>query len=273
MNEVIKTQQSKIVEYAKTDIIKKRFNQIFNDMSKTNGFITSLINIINNNKMLQNCDPETVFGSALVACSLNLPINPTIGFAYLLPYGSRCQLILGYKAYIQLAIRTGQYADIHCSSVYEDELDYYNPITGKVKFTDRSTWKQRDNNESNKIVGYYSYFKLLNCYSKEFYMSKKQIEAHAKKYSKSYGSTSSTNIWKSDFELMALKTVIRQLLRRWGMLSIEMQKAIEHDNSSVDLDDNISYDDNPNVKPKKDEINVTEIANLISGGVDDSGVK
>lgn len=267
-NDLVK-QQNKIVQFAKSEAIKNRFNEVFDNMTKTNSFITSLINIVNSNKMLQNCDPDSVFGSALVACSLDLPINPTIGFAYLLPYGAKAQLILGYKAYIQLAIRSGQYKDIHCTSVYEDELDYFNYLTGEIKFSNQENWKQRENNEDDKIIGYYACFKLHNGFEKGFYMSVNKIRTHAKKYSKSYNSTSSTNIWKSDFESMALKTVVRQLLRKWGILSIEMQKAIETDNGSIDLDENISYDDNPSLKLKPDDkVSVQEIDNLISGGVE-----
>jgi len=270
-NDLIKTPQNKIVQFAKSDTIKTRFNEVFNNLSKTNSFLTSLINIVNNSKSLQNCDYETVFGAALVAASLDLPVNPTLGFAYLLPYGSKCQLILGYKAYIQLAIRSGHYKSIHCSSVYEDELDYYNYLTGEIKFTDQETWNQRNNEEDDKIVGYYSCFKLLNAFEKQFYMTINKVQKHAVKYSKSYTSTSSTNIWKSDFNSMALKTVVRQLLRKWGILSIEMQTALKSDSGAIDMDENITYDDNPKfVLKEKEEVAVKQIDQMISGGGDET---
>ena len=262
------TKQNQIAQIAKSDKVKQRFNEIFNNMTKTNSFIASLVSVINSNKMFANCEADTILGSAMVAASLDLPVNNSLGFAYILPYAGKAQLILGYKAYIQLAIRSGSYKTIHATSVYEDELDHYNYMTGELVFTDKENWKQRESNEIDKIVGYYAYFKLLNGFEKSIYMPKNKIVTHAKKYSKSYSSTSSTNIWKNDFESMALKTVVRQLIRKWGILSIEMQQAVTNDYGAIDADGNTEYIDSSETKVTE-VVDVSNLDNMISP--DESG--
>jgi recombination protein RecT len=237
-----------VIQLAKSDSVKKRFEEVFNNPVKASSFIASMINVVNGNGALKKCDGNTVIGAALVAAALDLPVDPNLGFAYIIPYGNTAQLQLGYKSFIQLAMRSGQYKNLHASEVFEDELDYYNPITGEVKFTDMKTWKQRSKGEDKKVVGFYGTFELNNGFKKELFMSVDEVKTHAKKYSKSYGSNSSKNIWQSDFEAMALKTVLKRLISKWGILSVDMQRAVKSDQGvvrNIDNIDDVDYDDNP----------------------------
>jgi len=242
------TNVSPVVQLAKKDEVKRRFEEVFGDPNKAASFIASMINVVNSNPALQKCEPNSVMGGALVAAALDLPIDSNLGFAYLIPYGDKAQLQLGYKSFIQLAMRSGQYKNLHASEVYEDELEYYNPITGEVKFTDMKTWTQRSKGKDDKIVGYYANFELINGFRKEIYMSKDEVKAHAKKYSKSYSRNSANNIWQTDFNAMALKTVLKRLISKWGILSVEMQRAVKSDQGVIrDINniEDISYDDSP----------------------------
>lgn len=147
---------------------------------------------------------------------------------------------------------------MNCSAVYQDEIVDYNPITGECQFaTDFSTCEQRNNGETDKIVGYYAWFRLKSGFTKELYMSKNEVLNHAKKYSQSYrydlNDNKNSSKWSTDFDAMALKTVIKLLLSKWGILSIEMQKAIQDDQKTFDEDGNESYGDNmPDVDDEPD---------------------
>lgn len=258
---------SPVIQMAKRDEVKKRFEEVFADTQKASSFIASMINVVNSNSTLQKCDPNSVMGGALVAAALNLPIDTNLGFAYLIPYGTTAQFQLGYKAFIQLAMRSGQYKKLHASEVYEDELEFYNPITGDVKFTDIKTWKQRRAGKDDKIVGYYANFELVNGFKKELFMYAEEIKTHAKKYSKSYSRSGANNIWQQDFNAMALKTVIKRLISKWGILSVEMQRAVKSDQGfvkNIDNIDEITYDDNPNKVVVEDTVTVLE-ADIIKG--------
>ncbi|MBO8169319.1 MAG: recombinase RecT [Thermoanaerobacteraceae bacterium] len=215
---------------------KKRFEEVLG--KRAPGFISSLINLVNGNTNLQECIPQTVIASAAVAATLDLPIDPNLGFAYIVPYKvkgvAKAQFQMGYKGFIQLAMRTGQYKTINAAEVYEGEIKSHNRITGEIEF-------DFDNKQSDKIIGYVAYFKLLNGFEKYLYMTVEEIEAHAKRYSKSYNSSSSP--WKTDFHSMALKTVIKRLLSKYGILSIEMQTAVKVDQAVINqVDDNGNFD-------------------------------
>lgn len=209
--------------------IKKRFDDILG--KKSPGFISSIMSVVNSKMELKAVEPMSILASAVVAATLDLPINPNLGFAYIVPYKGSAQFQMGYKGFIQLAIRSGQYETIHASDVYEDELKFWNPITGEFALTDKDTWKQREAGETNKIVGYVAFFKLLNGFRKYIYMTTAQVNKHAQKYSQSY--SSDRGRWKLDFGAMALKTVLKLLLSKYGILSIEMQHAIEVDQAVV----------------------------------------
>lgn len=246
MANIVKS-QNPIAQYAKRDDVKKRFEEVLGNPSKAASFIATLINITNNNNYLQKCDPNSIMGSAMIAATLDLPVNPNLGFSAIVPYGKQAQFQMMYKGFIQLAMRSGQYKDINASEVYKDELESYNPLTGKVIFTNMKNWKMRKSGDEKNIVGYYAFFELNNGFKKEIYMEADEVKNHAKKYSASYRRSSSDSIWKTNFDAMALKTVLKQLISKWGILSVEMQRAVMSDQGvvrSIDSIDDVTYDDN-----------------------------
>ena len=240
----------------RNDDIKKRFTEVLNEQSAT--FMASIVNAVSSTPKLQECDPMTVWGSGMIAASLKLPVDPNLGFAYIVPYKDRnkgmiAQFQMGYKGFIQLSMRSGQYKRMNVSEVYSDELDFHNPITGEIKFTDMSTWKFREEEKPADVIGYYAIFELLNGYIREEYWSISKINNHAKKYSQTF--KRGFGKWVDDFDAMAKKTVIKALLSKWGILSIEMQKAIETDQSTTTDGDDLDYPDN---KPNDPEPSALE---------------
>lgn len=221
--------------------IKGRFEQMLG--KKAAGFISSILSAVNVNPALKTCDPRSIIAGAAIAASLDLPINPNLGFAFLVPYSGKAQFQCGWKGIVQLAIRTNQYRSMNASEVYEDELDYWNPITGEFAFTDQKTWKHRYENKRDKIVGYVAFFRLTNGFEKYLYMTRAQVETHGKQYSKSYHNEKGN--WKLRFDAMALKTVVKLILSKWGILSIEMQTAMAKDQAIVNADETLDYADVP----------------------------
>lgn len=205
------------------DNVKARFQEILG--KKAPGFISSILSVANSNTLLQKADPKTVTNSAVIAATLDLPINPNLGFAYIVPFGGQAQFQLGYKGFVQLAMRSGQYKTINVREVYEGEVVSENRFTGEYEF---------GTPKSDKVVGYMAYFKLLNGFEKYLYMSKEELEKHGKKYSQTYKKGS--GLWASDFDSMAKKTCLKQLLSKYGILSIEMQRAHTFDQAVVKND-------------------------------------
>ncbi|MCD8379092.1 MAG: recombinase RecT [Lachnospiraceae bacterium] len=240
--------------------VKKRFQDVLGQ--KAPQFMASLVNVVNGTPALKQCDPNSIMAAAFVAASLDLPIDNNLGFAALVPYDKSmkdasgqwhkvkmCQFQLMYRGFVQLAIRSGEYAKMNCSEVYEDELIRYNPITGECEFIDDfSNCKQRMDGEYGKIIGYYAWFRLRSGFTKELYMSRNEIENHARKYSQAYRydlqKDKQSSKWTTDFDAMAKKTVIKLLLSKWGILSVQMQQAIQDDQKMYDEDGNESYGDN-----------------------------
>lgn len=184
-------------------------------------FSASIIDLYNSDKTLQECDPRQVMGEALKAASLKLPINKQLGFAYVIPYrdyksGMQIpQFQLGYKGMIQLCMRTGSYRYINAGEVYEGELVKIDKLTGEVDLSGEAV--------SDKIVGYFAYMETVNGFKKAFYWSKEKTIAHANKYSKSYKNGNA--IWRDNFDEMAIKTVLRNLLSHYGIMSVELIQA------------------------------------------------
>ena len=202
---------------------------------RTPQFITSLLSLVNSNEQLSRCNPQSVLNAAMTAASLNLPINSNLGFAYVIPYKDKAQFQMGYKGFIQLAQRSGQYKTIAATEVYEGQLVDENPLYGNTY-----DWSAK---KSNKVIGYVALFVLLNGFEKTLYMTKDEMEKHAKEYSQSY--KNNKGFWMEDFNAMAKKTVIKLLLSKFGQLSTEMQKAIKYDQAVInDSIDDIDYVDN-----------------------------
>nr|DAX52229.1 MAG TPA: RecT protein [Caudoviricetes sp.] len=214
---------------------KNKFNEMLG--KKAAGFISSIIAVANNNKLLAKAEPSTVIGAAAQAAMLDLPINQSLGFAYIVPYKGAAQFQLGYKGYIQLAQRSGQYVDIGAKTVFEGELEYENRLLDKFKFGERT---------GDKVIGYLAYFRLTNGFEKMLFMELGEMIAHAKKYSKSY--SGGTEKWGlAEFDVMAEKTVLKRLLSKYGPLSIEsiqMSQALSNDGSVISMNKDGDFDVN-----------------------------
>lgn len=289
-NQQVATQQAPAT-VKKIDVLKNMLNapsvmeQFKNALAKSAPtFVASVIDLYNGDSNLQLCEPKEVVMEALKAAVLKLPINKALGYAYIIPFNNSIKLIdpktgkvaidpktgkelwtkkmvptfqMGYKGYIQLAMRTGQYRTINADAVYEGEIRKVNKLTGEIAFDGER--------KSDKTVGYFCYFELLNGFSKTLYMTVEQMANHAKRYSKglkrdttveslialadlSMITDSKTVGWLGNFHSMALKTVIRGLLSKYGYLSIEMQQAIENDYADEDRDDAMRSNANANTQ-------------------------
>ena len=205
-------------------------------------FVSSVLTLVNNNALLQKADIKTVYTSALMAASLNLSIQPSLGHAYIVPYKGQAQFQLGYKGFIQLAQRTGAFFRINSFKVHENELVEYNPITGN-----KYDFKLEN---QGKIVGFGAYFQLTNGYSHHHFMSIDEIKKHAGRYSQTY--KRGKGVWTDNFEEMGMKTVLKLLLVRYAPVSIDDQwhraavadQAVIRDVETLDVDyvDNESQD-------------------------------
>jgi len=216
------------IQKLKASLSAESVKEQFKNALKENAgaFIASIIDLYGSDKILQECDPNKVIMEALKAATLKLPINKQLGFAYIVPYRNSKgvmvpQFQLGYKGYIQLAMHTGQYKHLNAGVVYEGVKVNRNILTGEVEFTGEPT--------SDKVQGYFAYMELLNGFTKTLYMTQNEIICHAKRYSKSYNYDSSA--WKTNFDEMALKTVLRRLLSKYGILSTDMIAALTSDHN------------------------------------------
>ena len=217
-----------------TDSIKRRFSEVLGN--KAPGFISSIISLGNSTPRLRECDPKTVIGAAAIAASLDLPINPNLGFAWIIPYrdkdrGMVARFQMGYRGYIQLALRTGQYKTIHVGPAYEGELEEPSArerLTGEIRF-------REGGRTSGKITDYVAYFRLVNGFEKWRRMTVEEVTEHAKRFSPDSWKNPRSP-WHTDFDAMACKTVLDDLVKHYGILSIEMQKAQESDDA-VPVDD------------------------------------
>ena len=210
------------------DQVKEKFNEVLKD--KAPGFIASITSLVSSSQNFEDVDANTIMQSAMVAATLDLPINPNLGFAYVVPYAGKAQFQMGWKGFVQLALRTGQYRLLNAIEVYEGELISRNKITGEIVLDETKRI-------SDKVIGFVSFFRLVNGFEKTLYMSAEEMEKHAKRYSQTYKSTKKWVVeqskWTTDFDAMALKTVIKLLLSKYGILSVQLQKAIQADQAVI----------------------------------------
>jgi len=240
-NEVARKQNVSVTSLLSNIEVKKKFNDVLG--KKANGFMASLITASKND--LKDVEPNSILKAAMTAATLDLPIDKNLGFAYILPYNNKktgikeAQFQMGYRAYIQLAIRSGQYKTINAIEIYDNEIRKVNRLTGEVEFNENESEINRD-----KVVGYMAYFSLINGFEKTIYMSKDEMESHAKRYSQSYSSKKDWvvkgSLWTTDFDAMAIKTVLKRLISKYGIMSIEMQDAIISDNKSEDIENSVA---------------------------------
>ncbi len=225
MTNIQKQGQVSPVNQMKNLLANQGMQNLFADALNENKdrFLASIIDLYNGDTYLQGCNPKEVAMEALKAATLNLPINKNLGYAYIVPYKNKGKLTpqfqIGYKGYIQMAQRSGQYKALNAGILYEG-MDI------KRDFL-RGTFEIIGEPKSDKVIGYFAYFQLLNGYEKAVYMTKDEVTEHAKRYSQAYGSDYSP--WKKQFDEMAQKTVIKKLLSKYGVLTTEFQDAVKEE--------------------------------------------
>lgn len=203
--------------------VKDRFQEILNQRSGQ--FITSILSLYNNDKALKEADPISVVQAAMTAATLDLPIEKNFGYAWIIAYNDyttkskKAQFQMGYKGYIQLALRSNQYLKINVIEVYEGELAVWNRLTEEFVYAP-------EEKASDAVIGYAAYFELRNGFKKTVYWTKEQVERHRVKFNKAKDKKELSKTWREDYDSMAMKTVLTALLKKWGILSVDLQKAI-----------------------------------------------
>lgn len=241
---------------------QKLINNTLKDPAKAQRFVAAITSAVAINPALQACDPATVLSGGLLGESLNLSPSPQLGQYYLVPYWnskksmSDAQFQMGYKGYVQLALRSGYYRKMNVIAVKEGELKRFNPITEEYEF---SLIEDDEEREKRPTAGYFAFFEYLNGFTKSLYWSKTKMLAHADRYSPAFSINATTvtrgrnrynkvsfsdyeagnyptsdawlysSFWYKDFDAMAYKTMLRQLISKWGIMSTELQTAFEHD--------------------------------------------
>ncbi|EPD1733520.1 recombinase RecT [Enterococcus hirae] len=221
--------------------MKKKFNDILHE--KSDAFMGSLLTLVGGDDYLSKAEPMTIIASALKAATMDLPIDKNLEYAYIVPFNRKenvgkewithneAQFILGYKGYIQLAQRSGQYKALNAIEIYEGQLIEWNPLTEEFQFNYNAK-------QSDRVIGYVGFFELLNGFKKTVYWTKQEVEAHRIKHAKGFDKTKLTGAWKENYDAMAIKTVLRNMLAKWGILSVEMQNAVTSDERVFRFDEN-----------------------------------
>lgn len=220
----------------KSEGYQKLINDTLGDKELAREFVANITTVVANNPTLQNCDPKSILSAGLMASSLKLPLSPTLGFAYVVPYGNNAQFQMGYKGLIQLCQRTGLFETIGVRPVHEGEY------VGQNEFGE-DIFKFSHDCDANPTIGYFAYFKLLSGFKKTLYWTKEQAEAHGRTYSQTYKKFGS-GLWKDNFDGMATKTVLKMLISKYAPMSVEIQKAITSDQAIIKEDGSYTYVDN-----------------------------
>lgn len=216
--------------------VQKQMNELLNDRSSQ--FMSSLVTLASNDPQLSDAEPMSIVSGAIQAAQLNLPIEKQFGFVYLIPFNvkegktwvKKAQFVLGYRGYIQLAQRSGQYRKINVGNVYEGQLASWNPFTEELDYNP-------EGKRSDKVIGYFGYFELLNGFKKTVYWTKEEVEKHRVENAKGKNKHNLTGVWKSNYDAMGQKTVLRNMLSKWGILTVELQEAILSDEAEDPSDE------------------------------------
>ena len=248
-----------ITAYLTNDAVKNQINNVIGGKDGTK-FISAVVSAVNNNPALQECTNQSILSAALLGESLRLSPSPQLGQYYMVPFndknkGKVAQFQLGYKGYIQLAIRSGQYKKLNVLAIKEGELIRFNPLEEEIEV---KLIEDEEERENAPTVGYYAMFEYTNGFKKAMYWSKKKMEAHAMKYSKGYQAKKGYTFWEKDFDGMAYKTMLRQLISKWGIMSIEMASAMDSDMTVINEDGTKDY-----VENETDVIDITEVASEV----------
>lgn len=261
-NSLIKTTTKKqtFSNYITADGVKNKINSIIGS-DKTNNFITSVVSAVNKNPELINCDPGTIVSAALEGQSIGMSASPVMGQMFLVPFNDTkhnrkvAQFQIGYKGYIQLAIRSNMYRDIDVIEVREGEYCGRNSETGKYMF---SFIADEDERLKKEVIGYMAYFELLSGFKKTLYWSKAKMKSHAITYSFGYRNDqrkgTDWTFWSKNFDEMAYKTMLRQLISKWGVMSVELQKALEYDQSVIENGTPNYVDTNEFLEPEPEKL-------------------
>ena len=251
-----------------TPTFQTAIHNALNDAGREKTFVSSIIAASTINPVLQECTPKSVLSAALVGESLKLCPSPQMGHYYFVPYENKvkdrngrdvldengrpikqksAQFQMGYKGYIQLALRSGQYRRINVLSIKKGELKKWDPLTEEIEV---ELIEDEDAREQTETIGYYAAFEYLNGFRKAMYWSRSKMERHALRYSKGYAAKKGYTFWEKDFDAMAYKTMLRQLISKWGIMTVDMQMAFEQDVDIIQNDDGSTtvvsgYDDSP----------------------------
>lgn len=226
---------------------KKLINNTIGDPKRAARFVTAITSAVSNNPALQDCDASTILSAGLLGEGLNLSPSPQLGQYYLVPFNDNrngrkvAQFQIGYKGYIQLALRSGQYRKLNVLAIKEGELKWFDPLEEEIEVELIEDDAKR---EATPTIGYYAMFQYTNGFKKAMYWSKAKMEAHAMKYSKGYQAKKGYTFWEKDFDGMAYKTMLRQLISKWGIMSIDLQRAIDGDMAVIHDDGSKDYIDN-----------------------------
>lgn len=235
-----KENQLAVATFMQSDAVTEKLEKILGKNAQS--FVSSALQAVASNKLLVDATKESIYGGVMAAAVMNLQIDSNIGHAYLVPYKNKktgiteAQLQIGYKGFVQLAIRTNQFATINATEIYENQFIERDVLSGAIKINNVEP--------EGKIVGYVAYFKLLSGFEKFLYMTRAETQKHAKKYSQSF--KKNYGVWadgEDGFNSMAKKTVLKLLLNRYAPLSFEMKKAVSSDQAII-TDDSVIYPDN-----------------------------
>lgn len=235
--------------------VQTKFKELLG--KRASSFVTSVLQIVASNNLLAKADAMSIYQAAAVAATLDLPLNNNLGFAYIVPYNTKqsdgtskvvAQFQMGYKGFIQLAQRSGQFKSIYAAPIFEGQIKSENPLDG---------YEFDFNVKSEKLVGYAAKFKLLNGYEATWYMTIEQLKKHGMKYSKTFAHKN--GLWTTDFDAMATKTVLKLLLSKFAPLSIEMQRAVITDQSVINDAEtvDVTYIDNSEPEIDKEAERIT----------------
>ena len=258
MNNQLQTMQGKpkFSVAIQSDMYKKLINNTLGNEKRAQRFIASISSAVATNPGLQECDAGTILSAALLGETLNLSPSPQLGQYYLVPYNvktgvdekgkpiykKQAQFQIGYKGLIQLAIRSGQYKKLNVLAIKKGELINYDPLNEEIEVNLIDDEVEREETET---IGYYAMFEYTNGFRKSIYWSKPKMIKHAEKYSAGYKAHKGYTFWEKDFDGMAYKTMLRQLISKWGIMSVDMEKAFTSDMAVIKPDGSAEYIDNP----------------------------
>lgn len=262
-NSLVKQNQKQTFSaFLAQDAMKKKINEMVGG-EKGQQFVTSIISVVSTNPQLAECDNVSIVSAALLGQALNLSPSPQLGQYYMVPFNDNkrgckvAQFQIGYKGYIQLAIRSGQYKKLNVLAIKEGELKKYDPLNEEIEV---ELIENEEEREKATTIGYYAMFEYLNGFRKTIYWSKEKMEAHALKYSMGYRAKKGYTFWEKDFDGMAYKTMLRQLISKWGIMSVDltMQKALESDMAVINDNGTYDYIDNSNEFEMETEVIPTD---------------